>query len=733
MQKKRRGKIKMKSLYKLWWVIIVTMLVPFLVAFLVVYQGSIRTLTDQNHQHNIYILQKSVQLHDNFVSQNQKLLQQLSKDETLVKLTYNTDLEQVLDGVAGNQLPAMNVLYEYAITNQYVSSVYFYNSKQQIVLLSTGEAYDAEVFYDREWMDYLQQFPLGVKYIDSVRKVEHPRLGSKRYFTLLCRVPYTTWDQTGAIVVNYSADELYQKLINHAQYQEGDILVFNRYGEVLFGGPKADGLAEDLPVVSNEGRWVGDYGGEEHLMTYVTSPYTGCKFIYAVPMTVVKGKTQKIAYMAAWAASLAVLILIIGAFLISFHVYNPLDQLVRMVGRKEEGKRDNGGFLGEYSILKEAYDRQEEENRQIKRETEDLRRYAREEIAKRLITGVCCTDKEEQQLHWALLQNSPGAYLVGIAERDAEKAQKTTALLEVRRRLYLHFEPSCESVWCVMDTRLLVGIVENTYGDMPQSICRKMEQEQPLQYRVLGPFREKEGLRRGYRELVKNLLLGQVSEPEEKNEACCLEHEQCQSWIRYIKGRKKEQLERSVEEYFLWASSLEDWKPMTKELASFLSELEEVMEPFGWQDNPLLRKTQQKLLQEDSLEAVKHLTGQALQACEEQVEAYVNGRNERKVEQIQEYIDSHLSEDFSLQDVAETVGISVSYCGKLFKEAAGVNIMEYCAMERVKRAKKLLWDTELSVGEIAEKIGFNSAQTFLRAFKKQEGITPGQYRGLKGR
>ena len=71
-----------------------------------------------------------------------------------------------------------------------------------------------------------------------------------------------------------------------------------------------------------------------------------------------------------------------------------------------------------------------------------------------------------------------------------------------------------------------------------------------------------------------------------------------------------------------------------------------------------------------------------------------------------------------------------SYLSKLFKDKYQLSIPDYIAKTRVSHAKKQLRETECSIQEIAQDNGFLNSNSFIRVFKKQEGITPGVYRSL---
>ena len=76
-------------------------------------------------------------------------------------------------------------------------------------------------------------------------------------------------------------------------------------------------------------------------------------------------------------------------------------------------------------------------------------------------------------------------------------------------------------------------------------------------------------------------------------------------------------------------------------------------------------------------------------------------------------------------------GLTPSYFSKMFKEKYNVSIPDYINIMRINQAKNLLRDTAQSVQTIASAVGFTESSTFIRIFKKTEGITPGVYRTLE--
>ncbi len=96
---------------------------------------------------------------------------------------------------------------------------------------------------------------------------------------------------------------------------------------------------------------------------------------------------------------------------------------------------------------------------------------------------------------------------------------------------------------------------------------------------------------------------------------------------------------------------------------------------------------------------------------------------------IQEYIaENYHNPDLNVNMMAGLFGITASWMSRYFKEQVGVGMTDYIVKYRIQRAKELLRDTSKTIKQVAEETGFLSASVFLRAFKRYEGVTPGQYR-----
>lgn len=102
----------------------------------------------------------------------------------------------------------------------------------------------------------------------------------------------------------------------------------------------------------------------------------------------------------------------------------------------------------------------------------------------------------------------------------------------------------------------------------------------------------------------------------------------------------------------------------------------------------------------------------------------------QQISSVCEYVKQHYRENLSLTSLSEAMGYSAKYLSRLFKENMSWNLSDYIQYVRIEKAKELLVQTRLSVEEIQEQVGIPSRTTFIRVFKKFEGLPPGQYRKL---
>lgn len=100
-----------------------------------------------------------------------------------------------------------------------------------------------------------------------------------------------------------------------------------------------------------------------------------------------------------------------------------------------------------------------------------------------------------------------------------------------------------------------------------------------------------------------------------------------------------------------------------------------------------------------------------------------------RTDRIRQYIlENYDNCELGIDLLCQCFGYSSSYLSHLYKQEQGENVLDTITKVRVQQAKQLLSRSELSLTEVAEQVGYNSAWTLTRAFRRCDGITPAQYR-----
>lgn len=98
------------------------------------------------------------------------------------------------------------------------------------------------------------------------------------------------------------------------------------------------------------------------------------------------------------------------------------------------------------------------------------------------------------------------------------------------------------------------------------------------------------------------------------------------------------------------------------------------------------------------------------------------------VNQIIQYIHTHLNEPLKRSEIAASVYLTPDYVTKIFKEEMGISLKDYILQEKINLAKDWLHTTDLPIEEIAGRCGFTNFSYFSQVYKKIRGVSPKQER-----
>lgn len=102
----------------------------------------------------------------------------------------------------------------------------------------------------------------------------------------------------------------------------------------------------------------------------------------------------------------------------------------------------------------------------------------------------------------------------------------------------------------------------------------------------------------------------------------------------------------------------------------------------------------------------------------------------QQIEMIALYLNDHYAQDTSIGQLVKIACMSATKLQTTFKEYHGCTITAYVQQRRISQSEHLLANTELSISQVAESVGYSKASRFAELFRKSTGLLPGEYRKI---
>jgi len=178
-------------------------------------------------------------------------------------------------------------------------------------------------------------------------------------------------------------------------------------------------------------------------------------------------------------------------------------------------------------------------------------------------------------------------------------------------------------------------------------------------------------------------------------------------------------------------SSPGDVKVLKARMLELISVLSRAASEGGVDINVLLEKNLSNIDTLIKVENQQDLCAWVGRAVDDFIELVHSRQDSHRISQIKpaiDFIHSNYEKPITLADVAKSSHLSVSRLAHVFKEQAGITIVDYITNVRIEVAKNLLIATNKSCTEICFEVGYNNQSYFTRTFKDLTGMTPRQFR-----
>ncbi len=705
---------------------------------------------------------------------NEEYMQELER--TLQRDALNLSLILAQSGLTDGETDitrlreAQAKLSSAARVNQMVYSLYLYLPGSSYVITSYNGAYQLDSFLDQDWLEIYQQLDtnnnsawMNTRIVHDPKAIQGKTAGNPVLSFVYRFSSFAVPELKGALVYNINEYHVIERL-NAGYRQENETLQVIDHAGIVLCHPQKLLLGEDISgedcvrKILESGETEGYFTskgerGQKILTSWNKSGFNDWIFVNT---TSIEGmdSIQK-SYMSGL-LFLIVLTLLVGilvAFCLSRYLYSPIQQLTAEIlqGHTFKGNPQDLAMLKRAvsHMKREAEENQKrQEQTQLQRENhclrsivlyesflEDIPQSLEELLENRWLCVVYFqfqpSDQEAEQmeateklyffslLRQLLVQMLPedyenreislgrqGMYVILFAR------QKDSELPAIAQRYLDYVEKRFE-------TRLCIGL-SDWYQGGPQS----MEQ-----LSTAAKWSRKAAERvffAGWGNVITEKEL-----PPEDVKGDFYPRQREIEIISALEAGDEDQIRKSVRSF---CQSLQETQDISVDAAMLI--LHQLT-------GTILKKLSDRIdssreLSESSFQIhrIFSLQGRLLWEYEKDLEeclccqAFVKNQEggQELYHQMVSYLHEHYQENIGAAELAAALNISYSYTRRIFKEFSGITPSDYIHHLRVRESKKLLGACGNPIAEIAKEVGYNNDQSFVRAFKRLEGISPAAYR-----
>lgn len=666
-----------------------------------------------------------------------------------------------------NKTSAIESIQYFKLSNEFVDSVYYYDSSKNLVLAINGEntirQYSYGEFFDRDWHQAWSGSHESPALIDPRMAMQYNGQ-RKEILTLLFRA-----NQTGNLfIINLDAALIYNKIINELNHR-GSLFVLSGAGAVLFRqelSPEQQETAdrlERIPITDRVGYLRAEMDGDQQLVTYAKSDRLQWTFINVNSMDKLLDSIKYLRRVIVYSILLLLVLTIGFSLLASKKLYRPIARIVSLLA----GKIGKSGDVWTDEIhridhaLRTTFDERDlylgklEESlpyyrEQLKNELLRLPAIPNEALREKLselsipigleqLALLLLTFEEHSAMHHAsmdvpwskvrLLEQLKQGGLLHRPYMTVDTGQRQLAIV-------LHAEAAemndvfkvgaqmIEQMEKLAEVSVSIGIGRHcaSIAELPRAY---EEASEALRFRLLHG--------RGQVIYIEDVIIGQE---DVTGSLFPKKHEEL--FAGYIKLGEAAQAKRMIHDLIVACSAQKNkmhyaqlqflfFKIITIVLQTLQHIGADITRLVSVDNNPF-----RKWMALETAEQIQSWFDVFLQNAADCVGAGKRHKENHHVSHIVSILEKDHAKDLSLNLVSEQLNLNPSYVSRLFKQYTGTSFTQYLTDIRIRSSKELLRTTELQVGEVGSRVGFYSSYYFIKVFRENAGVTPGEYKKIFG-
>lgn len=716
------------------------------------YQTSKSVLQEELNEPQQQMLQVSMNVIEQHISDS---------DNVAIMLALNPSINRFLNSDIQNSYNDITEIYQLLSTfinsSSFINSIYIYDIEHDsFVSMPQGFSSRKSTFYDSKWVDVADEFGDEMMLVKK-RKVHNGKASNRSEVTLFRKI-MNQGELKGIIAINLGYHHLFEPFHSPSMANlSSSKLIIDQNNDLVYStsvssSEKLDTNEVIEAVIQLDENHLGDitYNGKQYLVSQNISPLTGWKYISLVPQDSLLAKSKKVGNVVLLVSIFALLVSGVAIFYINSIAFRPIRRMKELfnMGNRDMDKDHQdllhletlaGELLTDYAQLSYKIRRVRSEASakffsdiyhknitNIKEIREKCKGYFQDSSHPTYKVAIISID---HFYHWTnkypscdhsllkfALTNILTESLALASQTDCVDLGKDKLMIVLKaERKETLFEDKIEEALSTISSLLEFSIsvgVSDTKSDFGKIVDAIAEAEKALGQRLFlgyGSLLKYEDISHQQKKklAINDKVLDQLSEAINTGDSIrannlidqiieeirnsCLMPERAFIIINRIGDRSlrlgDDEAKRKEREFFNQLHTM-----YIDDIADFL------------------------------IEQAEHKI-QEIQALETSKESIL-------IQKMIEYMKAHIDEPIGITEIVDSIGISVSLASSIFKKEMNETIYGYFTNLRMKLAADLLVNTEEKVSDIAIKVGYQHENSFIRAFRKCNNITPGKYREL---
>lgn len=697
-------------------------------------------------------------------------------NQLTAQISFNPKLLNLLSQQSGTKkniyqyYSFMKDMQNYHILNNFIYDYYIYFPREEVIvspkIKTTSDFFYNNYYYYQNlnydgWKNEFRAMTGSSKFLPSM-VLEGISTSPKRVITYLHALPHGEYSYPkGYLVVLLNEQKINEILQNLEWNKDANLFIVDENQQLLLSVGNDQQLFNQFRFTFKEtsGAFEFKYNNRDYLTTYTISKNSKWNYIYVVPKDIIMKRVKQVKL---WALALLLFCLVgglIASYYLAYRHYIPVKELVQSITRHMNYPRQN---KNEYEMIKESLIMSWANEKQLHIKLREYTPQVRTNFLTRLLKGFVDKsslnketldflnislqsdefvvvvidieegvpfDQGEEEKHWALtrfiLMNISEELLnekfnVMIIEMDQKRIATIVNFLPSTKGLR-ELNDILQQIKKVMETRFQIFIsigIGLEYKGLENVDASYREAVQALNYRMI----------KGNQQIIYF-----QDTKEAKSDYYYPEGIEAQL-MNFIKLGEYEQAEILLDE--IYKENFQS-RIISFEIGKILffnimnTHLKIIHDIQGQYECifPNNENPTEKLLQCETAEEMHFKIKEIYKRICDYVRENRTSHSERLLQQIQDYIHKNYANNMlSLSLIAEEMNVTPQYLSTFYKKLTGENLSDAIAKIRLEHAKELLKQEDLTISQIAKKIGYSNDVGLIRLFKKYEGITPGSYR-----